>query len=283
LEASTPNPASFVAVGDVMVDVVARAAPAIPPVHADVRVQIGGAAANASAAAAAAGADAVLVGRVGNDEAGRMLESELRARGVRPLLARDPDAATGVVVAAPAGIVANRGANASLAPADIPDPLEGDAVLVSGWALLQADTTRAGEAALDRARGEWIAVDPASARLLASFGAERFVAVTARASAVFANESEAKALTGERDPERAAEVLARRYRLACVKLGAAGAVAILDGRRERAAPQTRVEGDILGAGDAFAGTLLAALAAGLDLHAALQQACDAGADAALIR
>jgi sugar/nucleoside kinase (ribokinase family) len=260
-----------------MVDVVARAAPSFPPAHADVRVQVGGAAANGSLAAAAAGADAVLVGRVGDDEAGTMLEAQLRGRGVKPLLARDPDAATGVVVATPAGIVAHRGANANLDPADIPDPLDGDAVLVSGWALLQADTTRAGEAALARARGEWIAVDPASVRLLASFGPDRFLAVTARASAVFANESEAEALTGERDPERAAEALARRYRLACVKLGAAGAVAILDGRRERAAPRSRVDDEIFGAGDAFAGTLLAALAAQVDLLEALQAACDAGA------
>lgn len=263
-----------------MVDVVARAAPAFPPVHGDVRLLVGGAAANAALAAAAAGADAAVVGCIGDDAAARMVEEELRVRGVRPLLARDRNGATGVVVSTAAGIVASRGANASLAPGDIPDPVDADAVLVSGWVLLQADTTPAGEAALARARGEWVAVDPASARLLASFGTERFLAVTARASAVFANESEAEALTGEQGADRAAAVLAGRYRLACVKLGAAGAVAILDGRRERAAPRSVVDDEIFGAGDAFAGTLLAALAADADLLDGLQRACDAGAAAA---
>jgi 2-dehydro-3-deoxygluconokinase len=265
-----------------MVDVVARAGPGFPPVHGDVGLRVGGAAVTAAVAAAAAGVDASVVGRIGDDPAASLIEQELRARGVRSLLARDPDAPTGIVVATPAGIVADRGANAKLVPADVPDPLDGDCVLVSGWALLQADTGPAAEAAFGRARGEWICVDPGSSRLLARVGAEGFFAMTRRATAVFAAESEAEALTGERDPERAAEALAGRYRLACVKLGAAGAVAILDGRRERAAPRRVVDNEVFGAGDAFAGTLLAALAAHVDLLAALQQACDAGADAARI-
>jgi sugar/nucleoside kinase (ribokinase family) len=277
LASSTSTRASFVAVGDVMVDVVARAAPAFPPVHSGVGLRAGGAAANAAIAAAAAGAAASVVGRVGDDSAAGLLEDELRMCGVRALLVRDPGAPTGIVIATPTGIVAARGANASLAAADVPDPLEGDAVFVSGWALLQADTAPAAAAALGRARGEWIAVDPASARLLERVGAPGFLEMTQRATAVFADEREAEALTGESDPDRAAEALAGSYRLACVKLGAAGAVVILDGRREQAVPRSRVEGEILGAGDAFAGTMLALLALGADLREALQAACDAGA------
>ena len=258
-----------------MIDVVAGAGPAFPPVHERVRLRVGGSAANAALAAAAAGASASVVGCVGDDAAGTLVEDELRSGGVHPFLARDPSAPTGVVVATPAGIVADRGANAKLAPADIPDPLEAGAVLVAGWALLQPDTAPAAAAAFDRARADWIAVDPASARLVERFGASRFFEATARATAILASEDEAAALTGERTPE----ALAGRYRLACVKLGPAGAIAILDGRREQAAPLERVEGELLGAGDAFAGTLLAALAAGADLGRALQQACDAGAAA----
>jgi sugar/nucleoside kinase (ribokinase family) len=255
-----------------MVDVVAGAGPAFPPVHERVRLRVGGSAANAALAAVAAGADASVVGCVGDDAAGMLVEDELRAAGVHPLLTRDPAAPTGVVVATPAGIVADRGANARLAPADIPDPLEADAVLVAGWALLQPDTGPAATAALERARATWIAVDPASARLVQRFGPERFFEATASATAILADEDEAAALTGERTPD----ALAGRYPLACVKLGPAGAIAILDGRREQAAPRERIEGELFGAGDAFAGTLLAALAAGVDLRPALQQACDAG-------
>ena len=259
-----------------MVDVVASEVPAVPPVHGDVRLRAGGAAANAAVAAAAAGADAAVVGRVGADSAGRIVEEEVLARGVRPLLAHDMSVPTGIVVATASGIVAARGANATLSPADLPDPLAADAVLISGWVLLQPDTTAAAQAALDRAHAEWVAVDPASARLLERFGRDLFFDMTARATAVFTDAGEAEALTGERDPSSAAAVLAERYRLVCVKLGPLGALAILDGRREHAAPREAVVGELFGAGDAFAGTLLALIAGGTDLLPALEQACDAG-------
>src|SRR5438309_240238 len=67
----------FVAVGDLMVDVLARGAG-----HgARIRVAAGGSAANAARVAAACGAEATAFGAVGDDAGGRLLRGELEGAG----------------------------------------------------------------------------------------------------------------------------------------------------------------------------------------------------------
>jgi sugar/nucleoside kinase (ribokinase family) len=89
----------FVAVGDVMVDVVCAERP--PPgerVHSDVILRAGGSAVNAAVCAAALGAAATVVGRVGADPAGDLVLASLAALGVDAHLARDPELRTGAAV-----------------------------------------------------------------------------------------------------------------------------------------------------------------------------------------
>jgi sugar/nucleoside kinase (ribokinase family) len=270
-----------------MLDVLCAATPvAGERVHGRVELRPGGSSANAAAWAAAAGADAAVVGRVGNDSSAALVERALRRRGVTPQLARDPEAGTGVVLlvgdGGRGGIVADRGASARLAPEDVPDPLEADAVLVSGYALLHPDTWAAAEAALTRASAGYVAVDAASASLVARRGVEHFLGASAGANAVLANEDEARVLTGE-GREAAAVALGRRFRLACVKLGPEGAVAVLDGRVAHSSAIPVAVEDPLGAGDAFGAVLLTRLAAGAALEEALAAACEAGAKAAASR
>jgi sugar/nucleoside kinase (ribokinase family) len=272
---------AFVAVGDVMVDVVAAAFEPGGRVHAAVTVRPGGSASVAATAAVAAGADAAVVGRVADDPAGRLVVDGLTAAGVRPLLALDRQARTGAVVATPRGIVADRGANAFLVPVDVPDPLRADAVLVSGYVLLHDDSAPAGVAALRRAVARWRAVDVASAQLLQRCGAQRFFELADGANAVLATEEEAHVLTGATEATEAATLLADRFELACVKRGAAGAVAVVEGRVEQGSVRA-VPGQGLGAGDAFGATLLVGLARGDELAAALAAACASGAAAAAV-
>jgi sugar/nucleoside kinase (ribokinase family) len=244
-----------------------------------VRLTAGGSAANAAAWARAAGASAAVVGRVGDDFAGRALQAALEERGVQALLAVDDEAPTGAVLTLGSTIVAERGANARLAPLDLPERLEAGAVLVSGYALLHEDTEAAARAALGRADAPWIAVDAASARLLDRYGRERFFDATGAASVLLLDEDEAFALTGD-EPEGAARALGGLYRLVCVKRGARGALAVLEGKLVvAAAPRVDVI-DPTGAGDAFAGTLLAYLTGGRGLAEALDEGCRAGAAAA---
>jgi sugar/nucleoside kinase (ribokinase family) len=191
------------------------------------------------------------------------------------LLARDDEAPTGcVVVVGGSSIVADPGASLRLAPGDLPATLEAGAVLVSGYSLLQAGPEAAARAALERARTDWLAVDAASSRLVQAFGVERFLEATANAGVLLANAEEARTLTGLAADE-AALALAQRYRVVCVKLGRAGAIAATGGEIVRAEVQPLERADTLGAGDAFAGGLLPALARGEELAVALRAGCDA--------
>jgi sugar/nucleoside kinase (ribokinase family) len=194
-------------------------------------------------------------------------------------LAVDADLPTGCLLRLGERIVAERGANARLDPSDVPPTLAAGAVLVSGYVLLHDDSEAAALTALERSRSAWIAVDGASARLLEQYGRERFLDATGPATVLLVNADEASALTGK-DPQHAAQRLASLYRLVCVKRGEAGAVACSEGRLLRTeAPRITLVDDS-GAGDAFAGGLLAALAGGRSIEAALEEATRAGAAAA---
>ena len=96
---------------------------------------------------------------------------------------------------------------------------------------------------------------------------------------ILATVDEARALTGAR-PEPAARALASRFAIACVKLAEDGAIIAHGASLERRAVGARARRSPVGAGDAFAGALLVALANGDSPARALELACEAGADAA---
>jgi sugar/nucleoside kinase (ribokinase family) len=272
----------LVTIGDVMVDVrvetgaLARGG----DVHGRVLVQPGGSAANAAAWGAWSGARTALYGRVGDDLAGRILHEALAERGVEAHLAADPTAATGTMLvvheAGERSMVADRGANARLSPADLPEAIRAAAVLVSGYLLLDEGCRPGALAALERAEATYVGIDPASWPLVEDFGVERFLSETASANVVLSNELEARTLTGE-EGEAAARALSKRYPIAVVKLGGEGAVVCV-GDEVLQAPAERVaEVDPTGAGDAFDGAFLASLALGSTPAEAMRRACRAGA------
>jgi len=271
----------LLAVGEVVVDVVGDVLPEPGRARHDgaLHVRSGGSPVNAALAAAAAGAAAAVVGRVGDDWAGRAVAAELRRAGVEPLLAVDPEHPTGTVVSLAGAVAAARGASARLRADDLPPHAAADALLVSGYALL-ADGTAAEAAAhaLATVAAEWRAADAASAALVAARGAAPALELIAPANSVFVDAATAAALTGERCAEEAARALAAGRRLACVTRGPEGAVAVVDGEFVRARP-AQVRGPRVGAGDALAGTLLVLLAGGEEPAAALERACAAAAAA----
>jgi ribokinase len=243
----------FVAVGELLVDVVAAGSGH----DARIRVQPAGSAFNAAVAAEAAGAQATVIGTVGDDAAGRMVLGELAARGVAAEVTV-ADGSTGTFLLADGEIRVDRGVAHAVV---LPPAIEADAVLVSGY--LPSGTI---EAALARARASWVALDAA-----------RLDELPAGGDVLVANEEAARRLTGG-NAEEAVRALSGRYRLACVTRDASGAVAVLDERLETAAGES-LAAEATGAGDAFAAGLLVALAGGAALADALAAACRSGAAA----
>jgi ribokinase len=238
----------------------------------------GGKGANAAATAARAGAAVTFVSAVGADPDGEAARDALRSEGVAvdavAVLDGVPTGAALIITdAGGANLIAvASGANARMRPAHVERSLEAlsaaDVVLVSAEipdscieAALRAAADRDATAILDPA--------PARPSLLQA----------ARLGAVLTpNESEATELTGSSEPGEAAQRLAALTgRPAVVTLGEAGCL-IADGTtvtRHAAAPAPAIV-DTVGAGDAFAGGLAAALAGGEPLA----QAVDAGLRAA---
>jgi sugar/nucleoside kinase (ribokinase family) len=227
-------------------------------------VRPGGSAAIAAAWAAEAGAEATVVGSLGDDFSGGALRAALEAQGLSCLLSIDEEAPTGTFLLLDGEIRADPGANARLTPDELPERIDADGVLVSGY--LQPATVAA---ALERADARWIVLSPGQLEQLPP-----------GANALFVNEDEALRLT-DAEPEDAARALGERFRLACVTRGAKGAVAVVDGELH-ATSAAPVPKSALGAGDAFAAATIVALSGGARLDEALAAGCEAGARAAAL-
>jgi sugar/nucleoside kinase (ribokinase family) len=266
-------------VGDVATDVVAVLSGEPAPGSdrpATIRMRGGGAAANVAVHLARLGSPVLLAGCVGDDPAGRALAAELAAEGVRTALRAVPGAATGAVVSLvePGGqrsMLADRGANLALRADDVPPPVPGDHLHVSGYALLDLGPRPAARAALAAAlaAGCTVSVDPASTGPLRAAGVGRFLDDVAGATVLLPNADEARLLTGCGDAADAARALARRHPVVAVSLGADGALwAAGDAVLHRPAHAATVV-DTTGAGDAFAAGLLAAWLGGAEPAGAL--------------
>lgn len=242
----------------------------------------GGKGANQAAAAAAFGAAVLMVGRVGDDEAGRALLADLARRGVQVSgVAASAGARTGSATIAvdPAGeniILVDPGANGLLTDADVGGAgLAGvDAVLVQ----LEVPEP-AVLAALQAATGPALAIlNPAPAAAVPSD-------VLALADVLVPNLSELASLTGAARPADLDGVARLAAALAgtaaadvVVTLGSAGALVVprQGGIAQVVAPQVGTV-DATGAGDSFCGALAVLLSDGAGLTDAVRIAVAAAA------
>ncbi len=278
-------------VGDVMTDVIV--VPEGPLVkgsdrRATVRSRPGGSGANQAVWLGAMGANVVFAARVGaNDKT--MYENYFRGLGVVPVLAGDKEQPSGVLVTIvdPDGersFLTDRGANLNLSPDDLNDSLLDDIgmVMVSGYSFFAPGPRAAVQAlfAAARARGIAVAVDPASVGFLVEVGAAQFLDWTDGADWIFANESEAEALTGVVGYEAQTRALGERFGTVLIKRGRLGAaLGGRDGVRVLLPAPVVTVIDSTGAGDAFAAGFIAAHLAGDDEAAALAKGITAGAKA----
>jgi sugar/nucleoside kinase (ribokinase family) len=275
----------IVVVGDAGMDVLVRHTRPVTPgtdQPAGVRTTIGGAGANTCAWLASLGATPTLVGRVGDDPAGRLVAGELTAAGVTCVLAVDPAAGTCWVVVLVDGhgqraMLSDRGAGRRLRPADLPPGLLAGArhLHLSGYVLLDPASRPAGTAMLAAARaaGLTTSVDPQGAVPITD--PADFLDLVRGVDLLLPNTDELVTLTGSPEPGSATALLAAVGAVAVTR-GAAGA-SWVDEDGVLTEPAERVECvDTTGAGDAFNAALLHARLAGSSPREALRAGVTAG-------
>ncbi len=267
--------------------------------HADrMRLTVGGAESNVAIGAARLGLSSAWIGRVGDDELGSRVLRELRAEGVQVHARVDPSAPTGLMIkerrTAETGRVwyYRRGSAGSRLHAD-----DVDAALVAGADVLHltgitpglSETARGAiDAALDAAATGGTTVSLDLNHRAAVWPPEDFAAamraLLPRADVVFASPQEAGFVVGDGDPVTQARALARFGPPEVVlKLGAEGAVALVNGELHRC-PAVRVAVvDTVGAGDAFVAGWLAERAQGALPSVRMITATQCGALACTVR
>ncbi|MEU6644924.1 ribokinase [Saccharomonospora sp. NPDC046836] len=238
----------------------------------DTEILPGGKGANTAVAAARLGADVALLGAVGDDGNGRLLLDSLSGAGVRTELVRIVQRPTGVayITVTPDGensILVSPGANRALDPADVGRALPGAGVLVASLEIPLPTVEHAIAAAAAAGVRTVLNLSP-----VAKVGPATLAAL----DVLLVNEHEAAWLLGA-DSADPAQLLSLGPRSAVVTRGALGAVVVTaEGCTHVASPEVEAV-DTTGAGDAFAGALVTALAAGSGLVDAARQAVEVAA------
>jgi ribokinase len=238
----------------------------------------GGKGANQAAAAAAFGADVRMIGRVGDDDAGRLLVADLAGRGVDVSFVGTADGARtgGASIAVdPSGenvILVDPGANGLVTAADV----SGAALAAAAVVLVQLEIPQAAVmAALRAARGSALAIlNPAPSAAVSS-------GLLSLPDVLVPNRSELAGLTGETVPADRSAIASLARTLAAdvvVTLGSAGALVVPKERSTVQVVAPRVATvDATGAGDSFCGALAVSLAEGAELAEAARLAVAAAA------
>jgi ribokinase len=250
------------------------------------RLQIGpgGKGANAAVAVARMGVESVLVGRIGDDNFGSEELAALRAEGVNTdFVGIDPEVQTGTAVV----MIDDEGENTILVIIGANDrlmPEHVEAGLAPHWGDLDAllinfevpEKSVAAAIHAAHARRVPCVVDAGPPR---EFGAD----VWGEATVISPNALEAATLVGhpvESDVEvedAAWELLAAGPQAVVLKRGSAGAL-LANSEGITHVPSFRVNAvDTTGAGDAFSGALVVAIAEGKSLQEAVRMANAAGA------
>ena len=249
----------------------------------------GGSTVNAVSTAVGLGVSAHISCRLGDDAAGHRYQEDLTQRGILHQAAMDADNPTGTAL-----VIATSAHERSMSTC----------LAASGGLSLQDVNVSVVEAA------DWLLTEgylltdssPREALLLAQSHAQKTVFCLSAASLVTAfydffeevinkgvhilvgNRDEATAWTGIDSPQAAADKMKRQTDLVVVTDGEHGAWLAENSAPSVHISPTKVHAiDPLGAGDAFAGGLVAALAQGCNPGQAVEKACHIGAEATTFR
>jgi ribokinase len=233
----------------------------------------GGKGANQAVAAARLGAHVTLVAAIGSDPFGDEALELLEREGIDTAAVARVEASTGVALIA----VDAAGENQIAVAAGANDALDADVVeravraAGAGVVVLSQEVPEAAVLAAARAAPGPVVLNPAPVRPIRDELARLGPILTP-------NAGEARALSGEPEPEAAARALAARTGApVLVTLGADGVLVLDGGAAERLPAPSVTAVDTTGAGDAFNGALAVALAEGRELRDAAAFAVAAAA------
>lgn len=247
----------------------------------------GGSAANTIFALLQLGLPCSLVGKIGDDDTGRAYRKEFEAIGgdSRSLKVSETDpTARCLSLITPDSqrtMRTNLGAAATIEAEEIvPEDFANATHLhVEGYALFAGELATRGMR-LARAAGCTVSLDLASFEVVRATADALPTLLRDSVDIVFANEDEASAFCGDRDPEAGLSALAELCDVAAVKLGKDGALLRRGEETVRVAPVTAREVvDTTGAGDLWGGGFLYAFLNGAALAAAGRCGSILGAEA----
>jgi sugar/nucleoside kinase (ribokinase family) len=302
----------IVAIGDAIVDVIATCdddflaerglqkgsmrllesgeADALYAAMASARETSGGSAANSMAGVAALGGRAAFIGQIADDQLGDIFAHDMLALGVSfetpPLVDGPPTGRCLILVTPDAQRTMNTspGASHELGPEMLDESLIQSAAItyLEGYLWGPERPRQAMLRAADIAHAAARKVAFTLSESLCIAGRREGVMgmiEEGRVDILFANEDEVLQLTGDSDLDQALATLSARIATLVVTRGAAGAIAIEEGRRIEipAAPVDKVV-DTTGAGDLFAAGFLAARCRGHGLERCLEAGSLAAAE-----
>ncbi|HEY5499848.1 MAG TPA: adenosine kinase [Bacteroidales bacterium] len=229
----------------------------------------GGSAANTITGASKLGVKSVFIGKVFHDEVGLNYKEDLNYYGVDSfLLEGKQESGQSLVFVSQDGqrtFATFLGAAADLLPEDIKPEFFQDSTLfyIEGY-LLQNHELILKAVKMAREGGLKVALDLASYNVVEDNLEFLKELITSHVDIVFANEEEAKALTGLQ-PAEALESIAAHVEIAVVKIGAQGAMAIRGNERVLVPAMEANCIDTTGAGDLFAAGFIYGMSIGLSL------------------
>jgi sugar/nucleoside kinase (ribokinase family) len=249
--------------------------------HRESELHAGGSAANTVVGIGQMGGTVAYTCSLAADDLGRHYAADFATLGIRLTGQLKPDLQTGLclILITPDGertMKTYLGASAQLSPADVDAAVIAQAhwVYIEGYLLAGESSRAATFHALDLARqhGTKIAYSFSDGFLVANFGEYVKQVVTEYADLVFANELEAAAYTGRRDPQASLAAIVQDCRNACVTCSENGSYIHYNGHTEFVPAFATQPVDLTGAGDMYAAGVLY----GLSVQATPAQAARLG-------
>ena len=241
--------------------------------HLKTSLAAGGSAANAINGLAKLGVDCGFIGKIGPDEMGKFFSDDMKASGIQPLLIQSQtESGRAVALVSPDSertFATYLGASVELSDVDLKpknfagfDYLHIEGYLVQNHALIEKALRLAKDAGLQ------VSLDLASYNVVEENLAFLQEMSKKYVDILLANEDEARAFTGEEDPEKALDIIADTVDIAIVKVGKNGSFIKKDGIKYRIGIIEVLSLDTTGAGDLYASGFIYGLMNGLSLDKA---------------